>query len=33
MKDELLDKVNKVECGIINLENSDEDGSHWTAYY
>jgi hypothetical protein len=23
----------KVKCGIINLEESDENGSHWTAYY
>ena len=33
MKDELPQKINKVECDIINLEDSDEDGSHWTAYY
>ena len=33
MKDELPQKVNKIECGIINLENSSEEGSHWTAYY
>jgi hypothetical protein len=33
MKDELPQKVNKVECGIINLENSSEEGSHWVAYY
>jgi hypothetical protein len=32
MKDELLQKINKVDCGIINLENSNEEGSHWTAY-
>jgi hypothetical protein len=30
MKDELLQKVNKTECGI-NSEESDEEGSHWTA--
>jgi hypothetical protein len=33
MKDKLPQKINKVECGIINLENYDQDGSHWTAYY
>jgi hypothetical protein len=33
MKDALPKKVKKVECGIINLNNSDEGGSHWTAYY
>jgi hypothetical protein len=32
MKDELPQKVNKTECGI-NSEESDEEGSHWTAYY
>lgn len=29
MKDELPSNVHKVECGIINLEDSDEEGSHW----
>jgi len=29
----LPQKINKIECDIINLENSDENGSHWTAYY
>jgi hypothetical protein len=33
MKDALPQKINKVECGIINLEDSNEDDSHWTAYY
>ena len=33
MKDELLPKANKIECGILNLENSDKQGSHWVAYY
>ena len=33
MKDELLQKVNNVECDIINLQNSNESGSHWVAYY
>lgn len=33
MKDGLSEKVNEIESGIINLGNSDEEGSHWTAYY
>ena len=32
MKDELLQKINNIECGIINLENSNESGSQWVAY-
>jgi hypothetical protein len=32
MKDVLPQKVKSIECGIINLEESDEEGSHWTAY-
>ena len=31
MKDELPLKTEKVECGIINLQNSSEVGSHWTV--
>jgi hypothetical protein len=33
MKDALPEKVNEIECGIINLNTSDQEGSHWTAYY
>jgi hypothetical protein len=33
MKDALPQKINDVECGIINLKNSNEDGCHWAAYY
>ena len=33
MKEGLPQKVNKVECGIINLENSSEEESHSVAYY
>lgn len=33
MKDSLPKKVKKNECGIINLNNSNQIGSHWTAYY
>jgi hypothetical protein len=32
MKDELPPKANKIECSIINLENSDKQESHWVAY-
>jgi hypothetical protein len=33
MEVELPKNINKVERGIINLENSSEEGNHWTAYY
>ena len=33
MKDELPQKINNIECGLINLQNSNENGSHWVAYY
>ena len=33
MKDELPKTINTIECGVINLENSDQDGTHLTAYY
>lgn len=33
MKDELPSKPNQNECGILNLENSNQNGSHWTAWY
>jgi hypothetical protein len=33
MKDELPQKINKRERGIVNLENSNQSGSHWVAYY
>ena len=33
MKDELPKKPRDIECGIINLENHDQLGSHWVAYY
>jgi hypothetical protein len=33
MKCELPRKVKNIECGIINLQNSDESGSHWVAFY
>ena len=33
MKDELPKKIKVNECGIVNLQNSDENGSHWICYY
>ena len=33
MKDELPDSPSNVECGVINLENSYQNGSHWTCYF
>jgi len=33
MKDDLPKKINKIECGIVNLQNSNQGGSHWVAYY
>lgn len=32
MKDELPSKPIKYECGIINLNNSNQSGSHWYAW-
>ena len=33
MKDELPKKINEIECGIVNVQNSNQCGSHWVAYY
>ncbi|HEY9485709.1 MAG TPA: hypothetical protein VIQ04_03625 [Nitrososphaeraceae archaeon] len=33
MKDELPRHSKDNECGIVNLQNSDELGSHWVAYF
>lgn len=33
MKDELPQKINKKEFDVINLENSDKEGSYWVACY
>jgi len=33
MKNELPRKLKNIECGIINLQNYNESGSHWVAYY
>lgn len=32
MLDELPSKVKRIECGIVNLDNSANDGTHWVAY-
>jgi len=32
MKDELPQKIKKMERGIINLENTNQNGSYWVAY-
>ena len=33
MRDTLPKKTKKIECGIVNLNTSKENGSHWTAYF
>lgn len=32
MRDELPNKINSVECGIVNLESKQSKGSHWVCY-
>ena len=32
MKDSLPNKVHLNECGILNLDNKEGSGTHWTAY-
>lgn len=32
MKDRLPKTPKPIECGIVNLDNSDGDGTHWVAY-
>lgn len=32
MRNKLPSTINKNECGIINLDNWDGPGTHWTAY-
>lgn len=32
MRNKLPKKIRKNECGIINLDNDDGPGTHWTAY-
>lgn len=33
MRDLLPKKINKYECGIVNLDSSNGLGTHWVAYY
>lgn len=33
MRDRLPEHVHKNECGIVNLDNNDGNGTHWTAYW
>ena len=33
MQDELPKRIKTNECAIVNLQKSDQDGSHWTCYY
>ena len=33
MRNTLPPKPHKVECGIVNLNTSNEKGSHWVCYY
>lgn len=33
MDDEYDAQIRDNECGIVNYQDSDEDGSHWVAYY
>lgn len=33
MRNELPTKPHKNECGIVNLQTSQENGSHWVAYF
>lgn len=32
MRNELPKKPNRIECGIINLDSSENEGTHWVAY-
>ena len=32
MRDELPEETLTNECGILNLNNSDQEGSHWVAW-
>jgi len=33
MNDEIPKRIRTNECGIVNLQNSDQNGSHWVSYY
>lgn len=32
MRNDLPSKINKIECGIVNLDDKNNDGTHWTGY-
>lgn len=32
MRNGLPKKINKKECGIVNLDNKEGEGTHWVAY-
>lgn len=32
MKDKLPKKIRQIECGVVNLDNSYNEGTHWVAY-
>lgn len=32
MRNDLPRKIQTIECGIVNLDNKENDGTHWTAY-
>lgn len=33
MRNELPSRCNKIECGVINLDDTNGDGTHWCAYH
>lgn len=33
MRNTLPKRIHKIECGIVNLDNSSGEGTHWTAYF
>jgi hypothetical protein len=33
MRDTLSDKINEIECGILNLDLNKNNGTHWVCYY
>lgn len=32
MRDALPKQIKPIECGIVNLDDKEKDGSHWTSY-
>ena len=33
MRDTLPDKINEIECGVVNLDLNKNTGTHWVCYY